>query len=247
MAFTLLDKVTAIGASKAIKLARGITEHTVEAVLDSQAATVISAATVILQGSIDGSDKDTGIVTQAALAIDTTQTRFANGAFTYRIDNTNYTIDADAAGNTFTLAHVVAASLYGAINIYANTAGAFVTRVPLATQSYASAAAAHTAADLVPTPPDEVLVGRILILNDAGAWTANTHDLDATDLATATFLSYGSTFYDVGTHAFTAAEITAKRCMFHVTVKGLQYIRVFLSVLTGTGYVTVRYFPIETY
>lgn len=246
MSFKLLDKATAIGASNSVKLARGITDHTVDIFLESLAAAKITAATVILQGSSTNVDADTGVITTPALAIGSTAERFANGLFYYRINKTNYTKAAVAAGSVFTAAHVISASKWGAVNIYINAAGTMVTKVPLATQAYDTAAEAHDAADLIELTSDLCYVGRILINNNTGAWTANTDDLtDASDITTATFLSQTSSFYDLSTYALAAGDITAQRAMFHVTDKHVDYARVFLSALTGTGEVTVRYTPNE--
>lgn len=246
MSFKLLDKATAIGASNSVKLARGITDHTVDIFLESLAATKISAATVVLQGSSTNADADTGVITTSALAIGSTAEKFSNSLFYYRINKTNYSKAVNAAGSTFSAAHVISASKWGAINIYINAAGDWVTRVPLATQAYDTAAEAHDAADLIELTSDLCYVGRILINNNTGDWTANTDDLtDASDITTATFLSQTSSFYDLSTYALAAGDITAQRAMFHVTDKHVDYARVFLSALTGTGEITVRYTPNE--
>lgn len=249
MSFLLLNKATAIKASPAVRLrGKGVVDHTVEVILASRAAAKISAATVILQGSMTGEDKDTGIVVTPALAIDSTAERFANGAFYYLINGTTYYKAADSAGNQFTAAHAVTAEKYGAINVFIDTAGTWITRAPSALQAYNTAEEAHDAADLIMTPmAAECYCGRILINAKAGVqWDANTDDMtDGSDLTTATFLSAGSSFYDLSTHALSAAEITAQRAMFHVGSTHVDFARVFLSALTGTGEITVRYTPVE--
>ena len=42
-------------------------------------------------------------------------------------------------------------------------------------------------------------------------------------------------WYDLATHTFSAAEITAKKAMFHVTDKPVTRVRLNLSTLTGEG------------
>lgn len=248
MAFKLLDKATAIGASPSIRVAKGVLNHTVDVELDSRAATKITAATVVLQGSTTDADGKTGVITSPALAIGSTAEKVANGLFYYRINGTNYTLAANAVGSTFTAAHVVSLTKYGVIMLYVNAAGTIISLVPSATQAYDTAEAAHDAGDAMVTPYSYCYIGRILINAGAAAWTANTDDLtDGSDLTTATFISQTSSFYDLQTYALTASDITAGRAMFHVDRKAVNYIRVYLSALTGTGEVTARYTPTENW
>ena len=236
----LLDGATAIGASKVVKIPYGCTDHTVEVALTSLAATKISACTVVLQGGMK--DVETDVIDNPTMVEGSTTDRVATALFSYVISGVSYTKAAVAAGSEFSAAHVVSATKYGVIIMYVNAAGAISSIVPLATQAYASAALAHAAADALPIPVNKCLVGRILIAADAGAWTGNTDDL-STDLTTATFLNATPQFYDLTSHTFSAGEITAQRAMFHQTDKTVRYIRANLSVLTGTGEVTVRYIP----
>jgi hypothetical protein len=238
----MLDGATAVGVSKVVKIPYGTIDNTVEAWFESLAATKITAVTIKLQGGMK--DVQTDVIDNPVLAIGTTPERVANGAFNFVIDDVSYTKGAVAAGSVFTAAHVVSATKYGCINVYINAAGTIITKVPLATQAYASAALAHTAADAIPLNRKLCYLGRILINADAGDWTANTDDMtDASDLTTATFLSATPQFYDLTTHAFSADEITLQRAMFHQTDKTVRYIRIYLSALTGTGEVNVRYIP----
>ena len=253
MAFKLLDAATAIGAGRSIKPALGVQIHNVDIVITSLAATKISALTVNLQGSETNEDAATGVITTPTLAIGSTAERFSNVLFYYRIDNTNYNKAAVAAGSTFTAAHVIgdgASALWGCIDIYINAAGTMVTKVPLTPQIYTTAALAHAAADaakLTQYTSDLCYVGRILINSDTTTWTANTDDMTAaSDLTTATFLSAIPSFYDLAIHALSAADITAQRSAFHVVSKSSHYIRAFISALTGTGQITVKYTPAYT-
>lgn len=237
----MIDRATATKASQARKI-DNITEHTVYASFRSLAATKISALTVKLQGSELGTDDTLGVITDPTLVIGSTAERVANSAFDYLINGTTYSKAAVAAGSVFTAAHIVSATKFGVILLYINTAGAISSKVPLATQAYATAALAHTAADTIAADANICYIGRILINAGAGAWTANTDDMTAaSDLTTATFLSETSTFIDLASHAFSAAEITAQKAMFHVSNKGIKYTRLYLSTLTGTGEVTATW------
>ena len=245
MPFKLLNKVTGASCSAAIKLARGTMDHTVEVNFDSRAATAISACVVKLQGSIDGKDKDTGVVCTPGLAIDGTAEKFGNAAFVYRLNGVSYTKAADTAGNAFTTAHVVgngSDDLWGVIGIYINSAGTFVSRVPASPQVYTTAEAAQDALEAMVVPESLCYVGKILLNADAKTWTANTSDMtDGSDITTADFYSAISGFYDLQTYTLSAGEITAKQAMFHVVNKPVNFVRAYLSTLTGTGEVTVRY------
>lgn len=246
MAFKLFSSITTLGdSSRAIKLPRKVLNHTVDVNLRSRAATAISAATITLQGS-NTSDGTTGVVTNPTLVIGSSAPeKFKWSTFYYRINNTCYSLATSEA--TFTAAHAVTAEKYGCIDIYIDAAGTFITVVPLATQAYASAEAAHDAADAMTVPDNKCYVGRILINAEAGNdWNANTDDMTASsDLTTATFLSATPEFYDMSTHAFSAAEITAHRAMFHVADKSVKYVRLYLAALTGTGEIDAWYYPVE--
>lgn len=240
--FKLFDNVTAVGASRCIKLRENFDAFDCYAEFDSRAATKITAVTIELQGAIDNLEDLTGILSDPAIAIDSTATRFANAAFGYRIKGTNYTVAADSAGNQFTTAHVIGNgtdNLWGAVGIFINAAGTFVTRVPLTPQVYTSAALAHAALDTyLDTYPIEDLcyVGRILINANALTWTANTKNMtNGSEVTTATFISATSKFITLDSHQFTGDEITAQKAMWHVSNKGMAYSRLYLSTITGTG------------
>jgi len=245
----LLSGVTAVGASAALKAGaqRRVLDHTVQAEFVSRAATKISAVTVKLQGSLTGRDDDNAVVSDPVIAIGSTATKVANGAFHFRLAGTNYSKAAVSAGTAFTAAHVVTALKYGVILLYINSSGTISSDVVSSTQAYATAEAAHAAADAIQTSGNgTVYIGRILINADSGDWTANTDDMtDASDLTTATFISATPDFFDLASHTFSAAEITAQKAMFHVTTKPVKFARVYLSTLTGTGTVDVYYYGHE--
>ena len=253
MSFKLLDKATAIGASPPVKMFAdiGVKDHTVEVEIRSLGTVAISAVEIKLQGSHTAQiDSVTGVVTNPALAIGSTATNVANGAFIFMIGGTNYTQAALATGSTFTAAHRVTAGKYGVVLVYVNAAGAISTQVPLSTQAYNTAALAHAASDAMLTGagvnPNIVNIGRILIAAGGADWVANTNNLtNGSGLTTATFTSVTSTFQDILTYDFTAADLTAGRTL--IAYKGImmRYIRCLLSVFTGTGTVSVRYTPID--
>lgn len=250
MGLKILNAVTAKGVGPAIKIPVDVVEHTYYTYFESLAATKISALTVNLQGSLTGEDKDTGVISDPAIAIGSTAERVANGAFDYQIDNVSYSKAAVSAGSVFTVAHTIAASKFGIINLYINAAGTIITKVPgadqTAAQSYATAAAAHTAADAIPLTSDVCYIGRILINNNGALWTANTDDLtDASDVTTATFISATSSFKNLSENAFDAAEITDQKSMIHVVNKPVKYVRAYVSALTGTGEISCIYTPVE--
>ena len=55
----------------------------------------------------------------------------------------------------------------------------------------------------------------------------------------------GTNIVALTTHEFTASEISAKQAMFHVVNKLVEYVRINITVLTGTGSVTVSHSPAD--
>ncbi len=258
MAFRCLDQVSSIGASRPVRLPTdvGTKNHAVTVDFEPTGVAAVSALTISLQGSSSNKDADTGVVTPAGLvaassggnsgvylAIGTT--------FTYLIVNTNYTAALATAGQAFTSAHVIgngADDLYGAINVYIDSSGVLKTSVPLTPQLYASSALAFAAANGwvrgTNYPTLWCPVGRLIIRCTAKTWTANTDDLTAgSDLTSIQFVSFSSSFRDLVSHAFTADELTAQRTIFSIEEHYVSFVRLFLSVLTGSALVTARYLP----
>lgn len=237
--FKLLDNVSAVGASRCIKMNEDFNVLDSYVEFDSLAAVKVSAVTMEIQGAVNNSEDLTGVITNPTLAIDSIATKFANAAFSYRINGTNYSVAADSAGNAFTAAHVIGNGtddLWGGIWVGINAAGTFVTRVPLTPQVYVSAAEVHAALDAIPVRSDLCYVGRIIINAAALTWTANSKNLtDSGEVTTATFISATSNFITLYTHILNSDEITAQKAMWHMTNRGMNYIRVYLSTLTGTG------------
>lgn len=48
-------------------------------------------------------------------------------------------------------------------------------------------------------------------------------------------------YFIIGSHDFSAAELTAKRAMFHILDKPINFLKAEATVITGTGKVTVRH------
>ena len=130
----------------------------------------------------------TGLVNKATLIIDATNAaQFSTSTTaTYVINGVTYTKTA-TVDLTFTAAHVITASTFGVVLVQINAAGTISTKVPAATQAYASAALALAA---LPAPDaGNVALGYIAIANNTGDWTANTDDLtNASDVTTAAFV-----------------------------------------------------------
>lgn len=247
MSFKLLDSATAIGASRAIRVGRDVVEHTVSAdFLSDVDDTPISALTIELQGAMTPDYNERGVMSDPGLVVGTVAPeKLKLATFYYRINNVNYSLTG--AEFTFSAAHVVSASKFGVILVFVDAAGNISTQVPLATQAYATIAAAKAAGDsLLETGYVSTLcyVGRIYVSADAGGWTANTDDLtDGSDLTFALFLEDKPGFYALDSHAFSAGEITAESAMWHVTAKGARWIRLYISAITGNGHVDGYYDP----
>jgi hypothetical protein len=249
MAFKLLDGVTGISCSRAVKLSKavGVKEHTIFASVKQVGATAFSAATLVLQGSYTGADSETGMITNPTIAIGSTAERFANAAFTFLIDNTTYSKAVNTTGTVFSAAHVIgdgASPLWGVVNVYINASGTWLTDVPTSPQIYASAALALAAANAMQPRGGYVLVGQILINSDSTTWTANTDDLtNGSDLTTANFISNRSSFKDMLTYAFDSDDIANGSAIATLKSFHVAFARLYLPVLTGSVQFTGIYEP----
>jgi len=118
-----------------------------------------------------------GLTVIGALLIDAAAAKFkTNAQATYLIGGKTLTKAATAA-LVFTAAHVVTANLFGVILVQIDSAGTISTKVPLATQAYATAALALRA---LPVPDaNKVALGYITIAAGGGDFTANTTALTA--------------------------------------------------------------------
>ena len=247
MSIKLLDKVSSVSvskSSKSVKVARGVLHHIVDCLLNSTTTTEISACVVKLQGSETNEDGVNGVVTEAALAIGSTPEQVANGAFDYRISDVHYTKGAVAAGTAIS-GFTVAVSKFGGFVVQVDSSGTITTQAPVAAMSYDTIADANTAVDALTADPETIIIGKVLIENDASLWTAGTDDLtNASDVTTASFISIGSSFDDMVTKTFSADELANARAKFSVAYMGTSWVRAYLTTLTGTGEVTLRYTPI---
>lgn len=163
------------------------------------------------------------LLSGAGLALDTGEKEdFKVIEFTYVIDGVKYT-KAAASGIDFTVAHVCAANKFLAILVMVNSAGTISTKVPVVDGRSQTASQGFNTANLAiaalpSTTPGTVAIGYILIENNAGAWTANTDDMDAgVDVTSATFHSYDAATNDkfavegavFGTNALDAVTVAS--------------------------------------
>jgi len=245
MAFKF-DNLTAIGATNAVKVARGTVDHTVEVNLTSTTTTLISAATVVLQGSMKAEDAVTGVHTDPTLADGSTNTRMKTGTFYYRIDGTNYSKTTVAAGAAFAdLAGTaytgkITDTLYGGSVVLVNSSGTVLHWFPMATpQTYASSTLCLAALRAYVPPKNLCKIGYHVIVATGGDFTYGTTPV--TGLIT--YYDEQTSFFNLQSYALDATDIAAQRAMFHVSSKSVPYIRCYLSALTGTGTVGIKYYP----
>jgi len=127
-----------------------------------------------------------GLLSHGTLAISATAEKFkTTTASAVRIGGVPY-VKAATDLLTFTAAHVISATKFGVILIQQNAAGTIGTKVPSATQAYATAPLALAALPSADT--GYVALGYIAIEAGVAAWTANTDDMtNASDLTTAAF------------------------------------------------------------
>ena len=249
MAFKLLNQATAIGSSLAVKIPANATKHFVEVFLESTTTTKISVVELKLQGGFD--NPKTSLSTAAVLGAGSTNTRIKNtNAFYYMINGTNYTIAAGGTGTVHTdvngtaITAAITDAKYGGLCVYANTSGALVCKPPTgytdhSLQAFDDAATCLAALKTVETPSTCVLLGYEVNLG------ASTFVWGSKSIAGATFYDEYPPFYDLDTYNLDATALTNQRTAFTTIDASAEYIRVYLSALTGTGYVTVKYTPIE--
>ena len=250
MAFRLLDQATTIGASLPVKLSRGITDHLVQVTLEPTTTTDFTVCEVELQGSF--TNPLTSQSTQAVLAIGSTAQRIKNtNAFYYQVAGTNYTVAAGAGGTVITdiggtaITGTITDNKYGGVNVYVSTGGVLRCRLPVGLalnglQAYNSAALCIAALKLVPTPSEYCLLGRAVTLCSS-AFTYGTTALTGVT----TFFDEPCPYFTLAKYSLDATDLAASQAFFHVTGKTTKYARAYLSALTGTGMVTVKYFPNE--
>jgi hypothetical protein len=246
MSFLMQNEATAIGASRPIRSNSKFTDHMVETVLSGTSG-IITACTINLQGGND--QTETCVNSSAGLTTGTSTAKVANSTFYYQIKGTNYTIAANAVGTILTtvggtaITQTITASKYGGLVFVAETSGTIraITPSGLATgaQAYNTAALCNAALDAIAIPSDACYIGKIVIL-DAGAGTT----FGTTALSTnSQFYSAFCPFYTLYSHVFSEAGVSAQREMFSVNDEHADFIRTYISALTGTGKVTVKYTP----
>ncbi len=244
MSNKLIDKTTTVQASRSFR-SNGATSFRVDTSFRQIGVTDVSALIVAFQGSSTNDGNDNWVIQNPTLAVGSTAEMFANAAFDYLIAGVTYTKAVNAAGTAFSAAHVVTGSKFGVVKIYINATGTWLTEVPAATQAYATAALAIAAMDAMALPaPAYIPVGYILIEADSSTWTANTDNLtDVSEVTSATFESNTSSFITINEHTLSGAEITARRGVVHLADKVADFVRTYVSTITGSAEVTVRYTP----
>jgi hypothetical protein len=244
MSFLMHNESTAIGASRPIRSNHKFVNHMVEVLLNGTSG-LITACTVELQGGNDNTE--TCVSTNAAVGA--SAARVTNAAFYYQIAGTNYTVALNATGTILTevggtaFTQTITDSKYGGVVFVANASGTIRCIAPsgLATgvQAYNTHALCNAALDAIVIPSEWCYIGKVVV-NDAGGGTT----FGTTSLATiGVFYSAYSPFYTLYSHAFSEASVSAQRAMFMVNDEHADFLRTYISALTGTGKVTVKYTP----
>jgi len=244
MAHKLLDGATATGISRVHKCKEGAnTLHTVMVQFREIGMTDVSALVVKLQGSLTGSYGATGVTSKPVLAIGSTAEQVANGAFTFRINNTNYSKGAVSAGTALATGYAITTTKYGVVMVYISAAGTITYQYPAVTQAYATAALAMDAGDAMETTSDLCYIGRVLVYNNTGSeWNSQTDSFtDSDDVTTAIFIDASMDWYDVTTITFDATSLGNQGDISFTADKPLKYVRLNLSTLTGAGSVDAWY------
>jgi hypothetical protein len=244
MSFLMHSESTAIGASRPIRSNHKFTNHMVETILTGTSGPM-TACTVNLQG---GNDNIETCVSTAA-SVGASVARVTNSAFYYQIAGTNYTIAVNTTGTVLTdvndtaITQTITANKYGGLVFIAGTAGAVRCMTPSGSptgvQAYNSHVLCNAALDAIVIPSEWCYIGKVVVADAGGGTTFGT-----TSLATiGTFYSAYSPFYTLYSHAFTEAGVSAQRELFMVNDEHADFIRTYISALTGTGKVTVKYTP----
>lgn len=236
----IIYEATTIGAGDSQR-GDGRPWHTINWEIEPTSVTPVSAATIILQGSPDNSGANNGAINSPGIAIGSTPENFANDLFYSRILSVNYSKAANIAGTAFSAAHAIAASKYGAINIYIDAAGIWTTRINSAAQtdtlSFDTALLAIANADADTAPANNIRVGMIVIQNDGSLWTANTDDLtDASDITKAGWYSLTSSFTEINHYNLNADDFIAQKGAWYLSDSfPSPWVRIYLSIVTGEG------------
>lgn len=243
--FLMLNEVSAIGASLPIKSNFKIQDHFTEVILNSTDTTKISVATVVLQG---GSSKIlTCVNSNPGLAIGAVPQNIKTGTFNYCIKGVSYNKTTVANGVAPTDVRTGAAfvgtitgSKYGGVIVLFDSSGNERVLAPAATQAYDTAILCNAALDALPIPESFCKVGKVVIAAAGGGFTFGTTALTGI----ATYYDESCPYYPLETYPLDANDITNQRAMFQTNGAKAKYIRIFLSELTGTGKVTVKYMPV---
>lgn len=116
-----------------------------------------------------------GMITKGLLAVDAVPQKFKITNLSRYLVGGVYVEKAPATAIVFSAAHVVTNNLFGVILIQIDNTGTVTTKVPLATQAYASAPLALAA--LPTADAGKLAIGYLTIAPTAGDFTANTTSL----------------------------------------------------------------------
>jgi hypothetical protein len=246
MSFLMQNQSSTIGASKPIRSRGRVKDHMVEIMCHGTSGN-ITACTVVLQG---GNDKtETCVNANASLALSgTTAQHIAYSSFSYQLDGTNYTAGASTDCwlfdiNGTAIAQTVSAGKYGGLVFVVNSSGVVRCLTPsgIATGAQANAtyAQAGTSLDNIFIPKEWCKVGEVIVADAGGGTTFNTTAFTSIS----TFRDEYCPFYTLYSHVLSEAGVSAQREMFSVNDEHADYIRTYISTLTGTGNVTVKYTP----
>jgi len=246
MSFLMHNESTVVGASRPIRSNHSAQDHAVEVILVGTSGD-LTACTVALQGG--NTKTETCVSTPAVMAVGTSATNVANAAFYYQINGTNYTISANTVGTTIEdlndvfIQQTISAGCYGGVVAVANTDSELRFLTPngstTGAQTYATIAECNASLDAIQIPVNCCYVGKVVVPDEGGGSTLGT-----TAMTTSDFIDAYCPYYTLDSHVLTEAEIAAQRAYYMVEAKHAKYMRTYISTLTGTGKVTVKYSPI---
>lgn len=223
-------------------------QHIVNFTIKPTGMTKVTTAKIQIQGSF--SNNGEGAIIPAALAEGTTPENIKNGLFYYQIDGENKSLAENLVGSVFSFQHKIAASKYGAINVYVDAAGTIHTRIhdtdQAGTIAYDDAENALKSAlsDDFPHPANTIKIGTLVIQNNGVLWTATLDSL-TDDITAVTFFDDTSDFisieeYDLSTDT---DAIARQKGGFYVTEDKTDfYMRLFVYDIDGDGEFTIKDF-----
>lgn len=242
------------GASKSIKIIgrskQNIEEyqHIVNFSIKPTGMTRVTTAKIQIQGSPNNNEE--GAIIPAGLKLGTIPERIANGLFYYQINGENKSLAENLVGSVFSFQHKIAASKYGAINVYVDAAGTISTRIhdtdQAGTIAYddANNALKSALSDYFPHPANKIKIGTLIIQNNGTLWTA-TFDSLTDDITAVTFFDDVSDFISIEEYDLSNdpdAIDRQKGGFYIVESKPDFYMRFFVYDISGDGEFTIKDF-----